>query len=154
MLESSQTVSAPKAKKEVLLTEEVRASLQTVVNALADAADVVHTAHWNLRSNAFTAIHPWFGETYDALRDMMDGAAEQIKISDIDLMVTISRNMTISATDEQELFGMVLVALQQVLATLAAAAADDSLPRDLQSTIDVWTADVKKMVWFVKASMK
>lgn len=136
------------------INEEVKASLQTIVDAVIAAGNVTQTAHWNLRSKAFVAIHPWFGETYDELFDIADAVAEQIKIADIDLMVNVNRGTTVVATDEQELFGMVLDALKKVEATLDMAAADSSLSRTLQNLIDGWNAQIGKMIWFVKSSMK
>ena len=136
------------------LNEEVRASLQTIVDALINAGNVTQTAHWNLRSRAFVAIHPWFGETYDALFEMADAVAEQIKIANIDLMVNVNRGATTVATDEQELFLQVQDALNRVKMTLDMAAADSSLSRPLQNLIDGWTSDITKMVWFIQASTK
>ena len=85
-------VSSESQKSEIneaAINEEVQASLQAIVDALIDAGNVTQTAHWNLRSSAFVAIHPWFGETYDALFGMADAAAEQIKIANINLMVIL-----------------------------------------------------------------
>jgi len=139
---------------ESALNEEVRASLQNIVNTLIDAGSITQTAHWNLRSNAFVAIHPWFGETYDALFSMADEVAEQIKIADIDLMVNVNRGTTIPAVGEQELFIAVQAALENVIAALNAAANDTSLSRTLQNLIDGWTASITKMQWFLKASTR
>jgi DNA-binding ferritin-like protein len=136
------------------LNEEVQNSLQTIVDALINAGNVTQTAHWNLRSSAFVAIHPWFGETYDALFDIADAVAEQIKIANIDLIVNVNRGSTAVATDEYELFMMVQTALDRVKMTLDMAAADSSLSRPLQNLIDGWTADITKMIWFIQASTK
>lgn len=136
------------------LNEEVQSSLQTIVDALINAGNVTQTAHWNLRSGAFIAIHPWFGETYDALFDMADAVAEQIKIANIDLMVNVNRGSTSVATDETELFMTVQDALNRAKMTLDMAAADSSLSRPLQNLIDGWTADITKMIWFIQASTK
>ena len=136
------------------LNEEVKASLQTIVDSVINAGNITQTAHWNLRSRAFVAIHPWFGETYDALFDMADAVAEQIKIADIDLMVNVNRGATTVATDEQELFMMVKDALNKVKMSLDMAAADNSLTRSLQNLIDGWTSDITKMIWFINASTK
>ena len=136
------------------LNEEVQNSLQTIVDALINAGNVTQTAHWNLRSSAFVAIHPWFGETYDALFDIADAVAEQIKIANIDLIVNVNRGSTAVATDEYELFMMVQAALDRVKMTLDMAAADSSLSRPLQNLIDGWTADITKMIWFIQASTK
>lgn len=141
-------------QKDVLMTEEVQASLQQIVNALIAAGNVTQTAHWNLRSRAFVAIHPWFGETYDALFEMADAVAEQIKIANIDLMVNVNRGTTIVATDEQQLFAMVKLALLDVKSTLDMAATDTTLSRSLQNLIDGWTSDITKMVWFIEASTR
>lgn len=136
------------------LTEEVQASLQTIVNALINAGNVAQTAHWNLRSRAFVAIHPWFGETYNSLFSMADDVAEQIKIANIDLMVNVDRGATSVATDEQELFLMLKMSLNQVKSALEMAANDGSLSRPLQNLIDGWIASVTKMIWFIEASTK
>lgn len=137
-----------------VVNEEVQASLQTIVDALINAGNVTQTAHWNLRSSAFVAIHPWFGETYDALFEMADAVAEQIKIANIDLMVNVNRGSTTVATNEQELFFAVYDALNRVKVTLDMAAADSSLSRPLQNLIDGWTSDITKMIWFIQASTK
>ena len=136
------------------ISEEVQDSLQVLVNQLIYAGDVIHTAHWNLRSSAFVAIHPWFGETYDALYGMSDDVAEQIKIANIDLMVNVSARTTVIATDEQQLFGMVLEALEGVKSVLVDVGNDTSLDRALQNLVDGWMTDITKMIWFVKASIK
>lgn len=136
------------------LNEEVQASLQTIVDALINAGNITQTAHWNLRSSAFVAIHPWFGETYDALFDMADAVAEQIKIANIDLMVNVNRGSTTVATNEYDLFLMVNDALSRVKMTLDMAAADSSLSRPLQNLIDGWTSDITKMIWFIQASTR
>lgn len=157
LIESNKGVQTPvqtPVQNEEPMNEEVRATLQSLVDSLIQAGNVTQTAHWNLRSSAFVAIHPWFGETYDALFSMADAVAEQIKIADIDLMVNVNRGTTEVATDEQELFGMVLSALEFVKSTLDMAATDDSLARSLQNLIDEWTTQITKMIWFVKSSMK
>lgn len=136
------------------MNEEVQASLQAIVDSLIDAGNVAQTAHWNLRSSSFVAIHPWFGETYDALFGMADEVAEQIKIANIDLMVTVNRGTTVAATDEQELFLRVKSSLEGVKYTLEGAMSDTTLSRTLQNLIDGWMADITKMIWFVDASTK
>ena len=139
---------------EIKINEEVQQSLQTIVDALIDAGNVTQTAHWNLRSSAFVAIHPWFGETYDALFDMADAVAEQIKIANIDLMVNVNRGTTIAATNEQELFNRVKESLNGVKYTLEGAMSDTTLSRALQNLIDGWMAEITKMIWFIEASTK
>ena len=139
---------------EAAINEEVQASLQAIVDALIDAGNVTQTAHWNLRSSAFVAIHPWFGETYDALFGMADAVAEQIKIANINLMVTVNRGTTVAATDEQELFSRVKSSLEGVKYTLEGAMSDGSLSRTLQNLLDGWMADIEKMIWFIEASTK
>lgn len=143
-----------KQLNESIINEDAQTSLQNIVNALIDAGNITQTAHWNLRSSAFVAIHPWFGETYDTLFDMADDVAEQIKIENIDLMVNVNRGTTIPATNEQELFLMVKESLQNVKSTLDMAASDISLSRPLQNLIDTWTTDITKMIWFIEASTK
>ena len=147
-------VGSPSVKEEVELSEDVKGSLQAIVDALIAAGNVTQTAHWNLRSSAFVAIHPWFGDTYDALFEMADAVAEQIKIADIDLMVNVNRGTTVPATDEQQLFALVQSSLETVKATLVAAGADSSLDRALQNLIDGWMSEITKMIWFIKASTK
>lgn len=139
---------------EIKINEEVQQSLQTIVDALIDAGNITQTAHWNLRSSAFVAIHPWFGETYDALFDMADAVAEQIKIANIDLMVNVNRGTTIAATNEQELFNRVKESLNGVKYTLEGAMSDTTLSRALQNLIDGWMAEITKMIWFIEASTK
>ena len=136
------------------LNEDVLSSLQRVVDALIHAGNVAQAAHWNLRSSAFVAIHPWFAETYNALFKAADDVAEQIKIANIDLMVNVNRGETKSSDDEQELFLMVKDSLLRVKEALDAAASDTSLNRSLQGLIDTWTTDITKMIWFVSASTK
>lgn len=136
------------------LNEDVLSSLQRVVDALIHAGNVAQAAHWNLRSSAFVAIHPWFAETYNALFSTADDVAEQIKIANIDLMVNVNRGRTKPSTDEQELFLMVKDSLQSVKEALDTAAADTSLSRSLQGLIDDWTASITKMIWFIEASTK
>lgn len=136
------------------IDESVEGSLQTVVDALIQAGNVAQVAHWNLRSGAFVAIHPWFGETYDKLFDMADDVAEQIKIADIDLMVHVSRGDTTVATDEEELFLMVQESLRDVRDALDAAGNDETLKRSLQNLIDGWVSDIDKMIWFIEASVR
>ena len=150
-------VSSESQKSEIneaAMNEEVQASLQAIVDSLIDAGSTAQTAHWNLRSSAFVAIHPWFGETYDALFGMADAVAEQIKIANIDLIVTINRGTTVAATDEQELFSRVKSSLEGVKYTLEGAMSDGSLSRTLQNLIDGWMADIEKMIWFIEASTK
>lgn len=150
-------VSSESQKSEIneaAINEEVQASLQAIVDALIDAGNVTQTAHWNLRSSAFVAIHPWFGETYDALFGMADAVAEQIKIANINLMVTVNRGTTVAATDEQELFSRVKSSLEGVKYTLEGAMSDGSLSRTLQNLLDGWMADIEKMIWFIEASTK
>ena len=150
-------VSSESQKSEIneaTMNEEVQASLQAIVDALIDAGNVTQTAHWNLRSSAFVAIHPWFGETYDALFGMADAVAEQIKIANINLMVTVNRGTTVAATDEQELFSRVKSSLEGVKYTLEGAMSDGSLSRTLQNLLDGWMADIEKMIWFIEASTK
>lgn len=144
------------ASKEVNenINEDVQNSLQAIVDSLIDAGNVLQTAHWNLRSSAFVSIHPWFGETYDALFAMADAVAEQIKIADINLMVNVNRGTTTTATDEQELFERVKNSLNSVKYSLEAAMEDSTLSRTLQNLIDGWMADITKMIWFVEASIK
>lgn len=152
---SKQTKEVSKELNEsVQLTEEVQASLQTIVDAMINAGNVAQTAHWNLRSRAFVAIHPWFGETYDSLFSMADEVAEQIKIANIDLIVNVNRGTTVVASDEQQLFLMVKASLEQVKSALDMAATDGSLTRTLQNLIDGWTANVTKMIWFIEASTR
>ena len=150
-------VSSESQKSEIneaTMNEEVQASLQAIVDALIDAGSVAQAAHWNLRSSAFVAIHPWFGETYDALFGMADAVAEQIKIANINLMVTVNRGTTVAATDEQELFSRVKSSLEGVKYTLEGAMSDGSLSRTLQNLLDGWMADIEKMIWFIEASTK
>lgn len=150
-------VSSESQKSEIneaAINEEVQASLQAIVDALIDAGNVTQTAHWNLRSSAFVAIHPWFGETYDALFSMADTVAEQIKIANINLMVTVNRGTTVAATDEQELFSRVKSSLEGVKYTLEGAMSDITLSRTLQNLLDGWMADIEKMIWFIEASTK
>ena len=139
---------------EAAINEEVQANLQAIVDALIDAGSTTQTAHWNLRSSAFVAIHPWFGETYDALFGMADTVAEQIKIANINLIVTVNRGTTVAATDEQELFSRVKSSLEGVKYTLEGAMSDGSLSRTLQNLLDGWMADIEKMIWFIEASTK
>ncbi len=139
---------------ESAMNEEVQASLQAIVDSLIDAGNVAQTAHWNLRSSAFVAIHSWFGETYNALFSMADEVAEQIKIANIDLMVTVNRGTTVAATDEQELFLRVKSSLEGVKYTLEGAMSDSTLSRPLQNLIDGWVAEITKMIWFIDASTK
>lgn len=139
-------------KSSTNVNEGVQASLQTIVDALIDAGNVTQTAHWNLRSSSFVAIHPWFGETYDALFDMADEVAEQIKIADINLMVTVNRGTTVADTDEQELFLRVKKSLEGVKYALEGAMSDTTLSRTLQNLIDGWMANITKMIWFIEAS--
>ena len=136
------------------INEDVQNSLQAIVDSLIDAGNILQTAHWNLRSSSFIAIHPWFGETYDALFSMADAVAEQIKIADINLMVNVNRGTTTTATDEQELFERVKESLNSVKYSLEAAMEDSTLSRTLQNLIDGWMADITKMIWFVEASIK
>lgn len=150
-------VSQKDEKQEItesVMNEEVQASLQSIVDALIDAGSVAQTAHWNLRSSAFVAIHPWFGETYDALFSMADAVAEQIKISNIDNFVNVNRGTTVAASDEQELFSRVKSSLEGVKYTLEGAMSDATLTRTLQSLLDGWMADIEKMIWFIEASTK
>lgn len=139
---------------ESTMNEEVQASLQAIVDSLIDAGNVAQTAHWNLRSSAFVAIHSWFGETYNALFSMADEVAEQIKIANIDLMVTVNRGTTVATPDEQELFLRVKSSLEGVKYTLEGAMSDSTLSRPLQNLIDGWMADITKMIWFIDASTK
>lgn len=139
---------------ESTMNEEVQASLQAIVDSLIDAGNVAQTAHWNLRSSAFVAIHPWFGETYDALFSMADEVAEQIKIANIDNFVNVNRGTTVAATDEQELFLRVKSSLEGVKYTLEGAMSDITLSRTLQNLLDGWMADIEKMIWFIEASTK
>lgn len=150
----NQVKKEKEAITESAMNEEVQASLQAIVDALIDAGSVTQTAHWNLRSSAFVAIHPWFGETYDALFSMADAVAEQIKIANIDLMVTVNRGTTVAASDEQELFSRVKSSLEGVKYTLEGAMSDITLSRTLQNLIDGWMADIEKMIWFIEASTK
>ena len=143
-----------KEATESAMNEEVQASLQAIVDALIDAGNVTQTAHWNLRSSAFVAIHSWFVDAYDALFGMADSVAEQIKIANIDLMVTVNRGTTVAATDEQELFLRVKSSLEGVKYTLEGAMSDSTLSRTLQNLIDGWMADITKMIWFIDASTK
>lgn len=136
------------------LNEDVLSSLQRVVDALVHAGNVAQAAHWNLRSSAFVAIHPWFAETYNTLFSTADDVAEQIKIANIDLPVNVNRGGTKTSTDEQELFLMVKDSLQSVKEALDTAASDTSLTRSLQSLIDNWTTSITKMIWFISASTK
>jgi len=136
------------------LTEGVQDSLQNIVDSLTQASHVAQTAHWNLRSGAFVAIHPWLGDVYGTLAGMADEVAEQIKISDINLMVSVGSIGTFAGTDEQQLFVEVGGALQGVKNSLENAARDPSLSRVLQNLIDGWIATIDKMIWFVKASIK
>ena len=147
-------ISNLKLKESVELSEDVKTSLQNIVDALIKAGDVTHTAHWNLRSSAFVAIHPWLGETYDALFSMADDVAEQIKIVDINNMVVVNRSATIAFTDEQQLFKLVQTELESTLAVIDAAGKDKSIDRTTQNLIDGWRASVAKMAWFVKASIE
>lgn len=146
-----------KEKEEInesAMNEEVQASLQAIVDALIDAGSVTQTAHWNLRSSAFVAIHPWFGETYDALFSMADAVAEQIKIANIDNIVNVNRGTTVATTNEQELFLRVKSSLEGVKYNLEGAMSDSTLSRTLQNLIDGWMADITKMIWFIEASTK
>ena len=136
------------------INEEVLTSLQTIVDSLVYAGTVALTAHWNLRSSAFVAIHTWFGESYSELFGMADEVAEQIKISDIDLMVNINTFETTVLTNEQNLFKEFLSALEYVESTLNMAANDITLSRPLQNLIDNWITQITKMIWFVKSSIK
>lgn len=141
-------------ESETKINEEVQQSLQAIVDALIDAGNVTQTAHWNLRSASFVAIHPWFGETYDALFDMADAVAEQIKIANIDNFVNVNRGTTTIATDEQELFLRVKDSLAGVKYTLEGAMSDSTLSRALQNLIDGWMAEITKMIWFIDSSIK
>lgn len=137
-----------------VITEETQTSLQRVVNDLIRCGCITQTAHWNLRSSAFVAIHPWFGDTYRKLFSIADDVAEQIKIDDINAFVNVEYGNTKVLTDEQELFAQVNTALITVKNSLDSAARDKDVPRAIQSLIDNWTSDIAKMIWFIKASTK
>lgn len=85
---------------------------------------------------------------------MADEVAEQIKIANIDLMVTVNRGTTVATPDEQELFLRVKSSLEGVKYTLEGAMSDSTLSRPLQNLIDGWVAEITKMIWFIDASTK
>jgi len=151
LLEQSSNTNTTKTDN-IELNESVVDSLQSIVNSLVDAANVAQVAHWNLRSKSFISLHPWLGETYQTLNDMVDGVAEQIKISNINLMVNVSPSTIVPFSNENILFEYLLSSIERVNNELDMAADDISIPRPLQNLIDNWITTVSKIIWTIKAS--
>lgn len=128
-------------------------ALNVALNLVVGAADVVQMAHWNLRSSNFVALHPWLGDKYSELFKIADGIAEQIKIYDIDNMVTIKRREVAAITDEQILLHYVRISFTAAVAGIKEAAEHPGTNAPTRNLLEGWQGEIEKMRWFVTASL-
>ncbi len=141
------------SEEEPTVVSDPISDLHAALKAVINAADIVQTAHWNLRSANFVALHPWLGETYGKLFDIADGIAEQIKIKNINNYVSISRDDTTVMVDEQILLRHVRSALIGSINSISTAATNPDMDAPTVNLLEGWQGDVEKMKWFIEASI-
>jgi len=125
-------------------------SLKTFLNDVMFVANQSQSSHWNMRSPSFVALHPFFGDLYNAMIGHADAIAEQIRILDIEEMVSVSHRDTLQTFDEVENLEAVEEALEA--AAISGEAASDGYGDATKNVIDGIVGDLQKWKWKINSS--
>lgn len=128
--------------------------LEHALHAVVNAADVAQTAHWNVRSITFIALHPWLGEVYESLLTIADGIAEQIKIKNIDNIVTAVHQLCPIFTNDKLVLSYLQLNLEGAIELIEIAAKNPIHDGPTKNLLEGWQGEVQKMRWFIEASLK
>lgn len=140
-------------EESVIVDNDSVSVLKAALNDVIRCADVAQTAHWNVRSITFIALHPWLGEVYESLLTIADGIAEQIKIQNIDNMVTAAHQQCPMFTNDKLILAHLRLTLESAISAIEHAAIN-GVDAPTKNLLEGWQGEIQKMRWFVEASLK
>ena len=123
-----------------------------------------HNLHWNVVGPQFKAVHEYLEGLYDGLADVLDEAAEMLKINEETPLASMKEFLAVSTVEELPSVEIsVAEAIKIVTADMEAlkkvaeevrVAADEEDAYDVVGMLEGHLTDYNKNIWFVKAMVK
>lgn len=157
-----------KLMEKKLITEQVNAPLANQLRMILADTFVfyfkLHTLHWNIEGSNFVQYHEFLGKNYEAVFDIIDPLAEQIRMLDEYAPISLSellakatvKEFTVRLTDPRQMFAELsadIVKLNSGL-TVGRTMAEDSQQTNLANFLDEILNANRKLDWMLKSLQK
>ena len=123
-----------------------------------------HNLHWNVVGTQFKAVHEFIEGLYDALADVLDEAAEILKMHDETPLASMKDYLAVSTIEElpsvelavSEVLAIVTKDMTDMKASAEAlrVMADDEDVYDVVGMLEDHLGNYTKNLWFLKAMAK